>query len=249
MTCREAPYQPPTVSSAGSPVNLFRSRVNGKASVIRAGCGHNSPAWWMRYDPGTLSWRTCQGSDGPGVPTLSLILPRWGTTHNGVSYLLRPSELLTSDGGSSWLPTPAATSYGTNLGGEAGRVGKEHPSLETMARRGLWPTPTAQDSSGSRRATARKDHWISNPGTTLTDALWTTPTARDAQTLRKQARGSGSLASGNQIIKPLGIQAWESEHGKEPLPQANGGQLNPTWVEWLMGFPPGWTDLEDSGTP
>jgi hypothetical protein len=21
------------------------------------------------------------------------------------------------------------------------------------------------------------------------------------------------------------------------------GQLNPTWVEWLMGFPPGWTDL------
>jgi DNA (cytosine-5)-methyltransferase 1 len=27
------------------------------------------------------------------------------------------------------------------------------------------------------------------------------------------------------------------------------GQLNPTWVEWLMGFPLGWTDLEDSETP
>jgi hypothetical protein len=25
----------------------------------------------------------------------------------------------------------------------------------------------------------------------------------------------------------------------------NGGKLNPTWVEWLMGFPTGWTDLED----
>ena len=23
----------------------------------------------------------------------------------------------------------------------------------------------------------------------------------------------------------------------------HGGQLNPTWVEWLMGFPIGWTDL------
>jgi hypothetical protein len=23
-----------------------------------------------------------------------------------------------------------------------------------------------------------------------------------------------------------------------------GGQLNPTWVEWLMGFPLGWTDLD-----
>lgn len=23
-----------------------------------------------------------------------------------------------------------------------------------------------------------------------------------------------------------------------------GGQLNPQWVEWLMGYPDGWTDLE-----
>jgi DNA (cytosine-5)-methyltransferase 1 len=28
-----------------------------------------------------------------------------------------------------------------------------------------------------------------------------------------------------------------------------GGKLNPTWVEWLMGFPIGWTSLEDSETP
>jgi len=28
-----------------------------------------------------------------------------------------------------------------------------------------------------------------------------------------------------------------------------GGTLNPTWVEWLMGFPSGWTDLKDSETP
>ena len=27
-----------------------------------------------------------------------------------------------------------------------------------------------------------------------------------------------------------------------------GGSLNPMWVEWLMGFPSGWTDLEDSAT-
>ena len=27
------------------------------------------------------------------------------------------------------------------------------------------------------------------------------------------------------------------------------GQLNPTWVEWLMGFPGGWTDLNHSETP
>ena len=27
------------------------------------------------------------------------------------------------------------------------------------------------------------------------------------------------------------------------------GQLNPNWVEWLMGFPVGWTDLSASETP
>ena len=27
--------------------------------------------------------------------------------------------------------------------------------------------------------------------------------------------------------------------------QSGDGHLNPNWVEWLMGFPVGWTELED----
>ncbi len=34
----------------------------------------------------------------------------------------------------------------------------------------------------------------------------------------------------------------------ESMTAGNGGKLNPTWVEWLMGFPLGWTDLDASGT-
>ena len=30
----------------------------------------------------------------------------------------------------------------------------------------------------------------------------------------------------------------------DPQGTAAGGQLNPTFVEWLMGYPLGWTDLE-----
>ena len=29
----------------------------------------------------------------------------------------------------------------------------------------------------------------------------------------------------------------------------HGGILNPTWAEWFMGFPIGWTELNASGTP
>ena len=36
-----------------------------------------------------------------------------------------------------------------------------------------------------------------------------------------------------------------SDRAKDMLPTAVGGQLNPTWVEGLMGFPFGWTDLTD----
>ncbi len=41
-----------------------------------------------------------------------------------------------------------------------------------------------------------------------------------------------------------------SQHKRNSLPlnAVAGGPLNPAWVEWLMGFPEGWTDLGDSAT-
>jgi len=37
-----------------------------------------------------------------------------------------------------------------------------------------------------------------------------------------------------------------SEYARNEIPLAAqvGGPLNPPWVEWLMGWPPGWTDLK-----
>jgi hypothetical protein len=35
-----------------------------------------------------------------------------------------------------------------------------------------------------------------------------------------------------------------TESDKRAMSAGNGGKLNPMWVEWLMGFPTGWTDLE-----
>jgi len=38
------------------------------------------------------------------------------------------------------------------------------------------------------------------------------------------------------------------ERNSRPLSEQIGGSLNPTWVEWLMGWPLGWTDLKPLAT-
>ena len=39
-----------------------------------------------------------------------------------------------------------------------------------------------------------------------------------------------------------------SEKEFRSMTAGNGGKLNPEWVEWLQGFPTGWTDCDVSGT-
>jgi hypothetical protein len=61
---------------------------------------------------------------------------------------------------------------------------------------------------------------------------WITPMARDykGHTNNPEARGYGGTLP-DQVLERSG-----------------GGQLNPTWVEWLMGWPLGWTDSSASAT-
>ena len=67
--------------------------------------------------------------------------------------------------------------------------------------------------------------------------LWPTPTSRDHKGGRKletlKAAGRGATNNLNDALTC----------------QGEYGHLNPAWVEWLMGFPAGWTDLDHSETP
>ena len=97
----------------------------------------------------------------------------------------------------------------------------------------LWPTPTTQESEHPAATWNDKGRRVAASGTThsmnLADAvqIWPTPTADDASNVNpKPNRFRGLVAAVNETT---------------PI----GGKLNPTWVEWLMGFPPGWTDLKD----
>ena len=104
---------------------------------------------------------------------------------------------------------------------------------------GLWPTPTGQDNiqvRGESKTVGTKR------GTTLGGAvrMWPTPAAHEAR-LGYQDRTTGK--KGTQ--KSLTTEVIDDMGGR----QATTGQLNPTWVEWLMGFPIGHTDLKPSEMP
>ena len=92
----------------------------------------------------------------------------------------------------------------------------------------MWPTPTARDCKGAnsmehllRPKTPGNAHHVRQLANAV--KLFATPCAGDA---------IGSHGGGNGRSLRTDV----------------AGQLNPTWAEWLMGFPPGWTDLNASET-
>ena len=108
----------------------------------------------------------------------------------------------------------------------------ERPTLEHRTEErgsGFWPTPYATDYKGSGKTGKLRDRldYAVERGATKTKT-WPTPCAGDYRSPNLNPCKNG------QKIKPA------SEHS---LPTKAGGQLNPDWVEWLMGWPIGWTAL------
>jgi DNA (cytosine-5)-methyltransferase 1 len=105
------------------------------------------------------------------------------------------------------------------------------PALPTKGiGSGLWQTPTVQDGNGRDRHNQRD-------GTTIPSLLgqvksWPTPTTRDWR--------SGKSNQHEKNSRPLNEVAQLAAGGNTTRPMT----LNPDWVEWLMGWPVGWTDLK-----
>ena len=83
---------------------------------------------------------------------------------------------------------------------------------------------------------------------------WPTPAAADAKGVKQYGRGNPSLVTAARTWATPTVCGNHNRKGASPnsgdgLATQVGGQLNPTWVEWLMGCPPGWTDCGPSETP
>jgi len=188
-------------------------------------CGLTWRASLARFDPASRSWKTAQLCLLGDSELSSVTWPRSGMTANGQCWELPTLEHPTAANDSGLWPTPLANSH-TGAGHGPNKTGS--PNLQTMVK--AWPTPDAHMGSGGRTSKMPPTGKRAN-GTkqqiTLNDAVkWScaTPTARDWRS------GKASQATHDRNSRPLSEQI--------------GGSLNPTWVEWLMGWPLGWTDLK-----
>ena len=196
-------------------------------------CGDRWRELSVRYDRDSCSWKTHRSLWDEDLSACSLTLPKWGSMRDGVlSELLTLEHRTAANDAGLWVPTPCATDAKPITGGnlyvtETGTVRHMRPDGKSSNRglaasAAMWPTPTATLGTKGGRVTPRK----SREGGTLIEAVsqrstWATPTVHG-----NYNRAGVSAKSGDG----LATQA--------------GGSLNPTWVEWLMGWPLGWTDLK-----
>ncbi len=108
----------------------------------------------------------------------------------------------------------------------------QHPTLErpiSASAFGLLPTPMASD---SRRGDCPSERQRRSPNLVSAYRTWPTPVA-------SMAKGSSPAA----LTRKSGADR-SNDRLDHAVMASDGGQLNPEWVEWLMGWPIGWTELK-----
>jgi hypothetical protein len=152
----------------------------------------------------------------------ALLVNRWASSAAFLTWkasATKPSHLLFQL--APWTPRTDATASGL-LHTPTSKANQFAPSMRERDAGSWWATPAAADSRGSTGG---------NQGKSLrTDVrMWPTPVARDY-------KGQGMSRERRETREPDNLCSWTKKH-------EGSGALNPEWVEWLMGFPLGWTNL------
>ena len=207
--------------------NPSQSQASERAQQMSAGYGPTFGESFAKYDHSTSSWKTSQPMLLKDLTEFLGTWPKVGTMRNGTCFRRRASELPISGNGYSYWPTPAANDDNRSpeahlamkarmKGGPRRAITRLAPMVKAITK-GMWPTPRC--CNGLRSGGANRSEFYKK--------FWPTPKARDAHFPGQSESKRHSPMLAHQV-------------------NPNGGQLNPMWVAWLMGFPIGWTDLERS---
>lgn len=140
---------------------------------------------------------------------------------------------------------------GMTLGGRLYQRLKSEPLIFGSDGLPCFPTPTVCGNYNRAGASAN-----SGNGLATFVRMWPTPTTRDWKSSASNLHGKNAQPL-NEVVRWSTPRASDASKGGPnqkfgaggtPLPAQVGGQLNPPWVEWLMGYPIGWTELKDWAT-
>jgi len=225
MTSTGEQYPQLTLFAAATPANPSVTPAQETAPTTQDISGPVSPTAFAWFDQDSHCWKTLQGTFLSDLEMSKPIWPRSGMTHNGIAYQRQPSAprtyateySLSLHGRMEWTPTATANQMAPSMR-------QRNPGLQ------LWATPTTQE--------------IEHPNMTIT------PTGRRAS--RSGNGQSHSIGLADQVklwptpdASPHKYRLQGDSQASRSLNGLHGGKLNPAWVEWLMGFPIGWTDLKD----
>ena len=210
-----------------------------------AECGEKWRASFTKYDLDTRSWKTHQCSLLEDSEEFLETWPQWGLMRDGECWEQKTLE---------------QTIRGTEFGLSPNGVDSFHT-----------PNTTGLDGGSNSRKALKKRQMIPTPTSSMMPCEGTVRIMRKAWESGEFTLEEASAVAGRDVRKSQGkVQAWptpvcqDSRHATtrhlDPknnywksnlgevvmsLEQPNtGGRLNPTWVEWLMGWPLGWTDLK-----
>ena len=245
-----------SMSSAGA----FRAKTSAQPARAQEStanaleCGTTWLESWARYDRASSSWKTHQCLWVEDLPWSSVTLPKWGMTRSGALFQHPTAERPISATASGLWQTIVTDDAASRPGGKQNSRGEPKLSAEMM----LWPTPTVHGNH-NQPGSSKNAGW----GLSSAVKLWPTPTRSDG------TGGPGNQGrSGGPNLRTAVSRSWptpcaSASKGSSPaslvrktgksrsndridhaVMASDGGQLNPAWVEWLMGWPIGWTELK-----
>lgn len=213
----------PTVTSSPQDTHANRSvqRERERAQKMTATSGRTSSKLLHPKDPLGAFSKTFMGTSHWDSTRCSLTWNTKATPQGRLLFQLAASTLPTKETESGLLPTPT-TQDNPQMKGNP-----EHPKRGTTlggyAR--MFPTPAAADSKGTTGGGQ-------NSSLRTHVRMFPTPTANEDAAGTPNGKMQKMLGN-HPAVRGTTKEEWAS------------GTLNPTWVEWLMGYPKEWTELKD----
>ena len=225
------------------PVRISVQQDKAKASRRLQGLvfGSNSSEPYAWYDQNTLSWKTYQLSLLTDWTSFSGTFTRQGTMQNGVVFQAALLEPATKEIDGGLLPTPIASKAVE----QRVKFKQGGYSLRAAIDREMLPTPTTMDHLPQRSPEALKRQMEgARKGRTKLANL------REAVNPKTVETFNNFLPTPNATdYKGRSGQGFIDRHGKHRISDVltkigDNMNLNPAFVEEMMGYPIGWTDLK-----